>query len=280
MDRNKLRLIAFDMDGTVLHDGEEITPRLQRLLRQAIKKGIYVVPCTGRGRMQLPISLAELSLPYTITSNGARIRDERNNCTIHSSLIDWQTAADVFRELGEYDAFLCVHIDEVVYNQHEDEAYIRRKYHMPPYMNVALTPSAEKTVRNRRRGVEKIFVRTDDVFQREQMRRRILERYSLNCASSSAYNLEFSAPGCSKGAALRWLCKRLGVEGSQVMAFGDGENDREMLEFAGWGLAVGNALPSCKESADQVIGACAQDGVAEYLETVLEPLGVEAEDVD
>ena len=52
------------------------------------------------------------------------------------------------------------------------------------------------------------------------------------------------------------------------MAFGDGENDREMLRFAGRGLAVGNALPVCKKAADQVIGACEEDGVARYLEEV------------
>ena len=73
-------------------------------------------------------------------------------------------------------------------------------------------------------------------------------------------------PGCSKGTALQWLCQHLGVDPSQVVAFGDGENDKEMLEFAGLGLAVANAGEVCQAVADGVIGACDQDGVAIYLE--------------
>ena len=60
MDTQKFRLIAFDMDNTVLADGAEITPRLQRVLRQAMEQGIQVIPCTGRGRRQMPRTLEEL----------------------------------------------------------------------------------------------------------------------------------------------------------------------------------------------------------------------------
>ena len=77
-------------------------------------------------------------------------------------------------------------------------------------------------------------------------------------------------PGCTKGKALDWLCRHLQIQPDQVVAFGDGENDKEMLTFAGLGLAVEDAGEVCREAADGVIGSCADDGVAAWLEQLLE----------
>lgn len=269
MELQTLQLIAFDMDNTVLVDGAEISPRLQRLLLQAMKRGIHVVPCTGRGRKQMPRSLEELPLRYTITSNGGLIRDEAKDVSIGGDLMDWQMAAGILHDIQGYDLICCAHIDQVVYFQHDSEAYLRKKFHISDYLPVTLTDNVEQLVRRRREGVEKVFLRGDDMDLREEIRQKILDKYPVFCSSSSAHNLEFGVPGCSKGAALRWLCGRLGVDGSGVVAFGDGENDKEMLEFAAQGLAVANAQPACKAAADRVIESCAEDGVANYLEELL-----------
>ena len=76
-------------------------------------------------------------------------------------------------------------------------------------------------------------------------------------------------PDCSKAAALQWLCQRLGVDPTEVVAVGDGENDKEMLQFAGLGVAMGNAHPACQAAADVVIGTCSEAGVADFLEKLL-----------
>lgn len=269
MNTQTIRLIAFDMDNTVLADGAEITPRLQKVLLEAMKRGVQVIPCTGRGRRQMPRTLEELPLLYTITSNGSLVRDEKQDRTMYSDLVDWQVTADILHELKAFGVFFCVHIDRAVYFECSEETYVREKYHIPDYMPVDLTENAERLVRTRREGAEKIFLRTDDAALRDEIRRRILEKYPVFCSSSSAHNLEFGVPGCSKGVSLRWLCRHLGIDGSEVVAFGDGENDKEMLEFAGRGLAVANAQPACRAAADEVIGSCAGDGVAVYLEKCL-----------
>lgn len=77
-------------------------------------------------------------------------------------------------------------------------------------------------------------------------------------------------PGCSKAKALRWLCEYLGIRQAQVVAFGDGENDKEMLQFAGLGLAVADAAEECRAAADGVIDSCEKDGVAVWLEALLD----------
>jgi hypothetical protein len=269
VDNREKKLIAFDMDGTVLAARGEVTSRLRAALEYAMEKGVYVVPCTGRSRRQLPMSLEALSLPYTITANGARVRDEKKGVTIHSDLLDWQTARGLCKLVKRFPgASVCVYIEETVYFEGAGEAQIRQSYHIPSYMEVKLTGDAEILVETRRQGVEKLFVRVEDASAREAMRCEVAKWPQVSCSSSSPRNLEFGKAGCSKGAALCWLCQTLNVEREAVLAFGDGENDREMLRFAGRGLAVGNALPVCKKAADQVIGACEEDGVARYLEEV------------
>lgn len=269
MNRNDIRMIAFDMDGTVLHNGAEITPRLQALLQKALEQGIYVVPCTGRGRLQLPATLAALDLPFTITSNGGRLRDERADETIYTNLVDWEMAAGICRDITELEPFMCVHVDGHVHFQGAEEEFIRWKFSIPEYIPVDLTDSTEMLLRQSHGGAEKIFVRPATEEIRQQIRKKVMDNYDVYCSSSSMHNLEFGKTDCSKGVALSWLCQHLGIDPSQVMAFGDGENDKEMLQLVGCGVAMGNAHPACKAAADLVIGTCAEDGVAEYLETIL-----------
>ena len=269
MRNDAIRMIAFDMDGTVLYNGAEITSRLQDILRRALAQGIYVVPCTGRGRWQLPATLAELDLPYTITSNGGRLRDESTGETIYTNLVDWETAAGICHDITEMENFMCVHVDGHVHFQGAEEEFIRWKFSIPEYIPVDLTDSTEMLLRRTHGGAEKIFVRPATEEIRQQIRQRILDKYDVYCSSSSMHNLEFGRPDCSKGAALKWLCNHLNMDPSQVVAFGDGENDKEMLSLVGLGVAMGNAHPACKAAADVVIGTCAEDGVAEYLEQLL-----------
>ena len=268
MKKDAIRMIAFDMDGTVLYNGAEITNRLQDILRRALEKGIYVVPCTGRGRLQLPATLAELNLSHTITSNGGRVRDERSGETVYTNLVEWETAAGICHDITELENFMCVHVDGHVHFQGVEEEFVRWKFSIPEYMPVDLTDSAEELLRRIHEGAEKIFVRPATEEIRQQIRQRIMDKYDVYCSSSSMHNLEFGKVDCSKGASLTWLCDKLGVGLDQVVAFGDGENDKEMLSLVGLGVAMGNAHPACKEAADVVIGTCAEDGVAEYLESL------------
>lgn len=268
MKKKRIRMIAFDMDGTVLYNGAEITLRLQDILRRALNQGIYVVPCTGRGRLQLPATLGELDLSYTITSNGSRVRDEKTGESVYTNLVDWEMAAAIAHDITELERFMCIHMDGHVYFQGVETEYVRTKFSIPEYMPVDLTDCAEELLRQTRNGVEKIYVQTSGE-TRQQIRDRILAKYHVYCSSSSLQNLEFGKTDCSKGAALTWLCEKLGIGLDQVVAFGDGENDKEMLGLVGLGAAMGNAHPACKAAADVVIGTCAEDGVAEFLEQLL-----------
>ena len=83
--------------------------------------------------------------------------------------------------------------------------------------------------------------------------------------------LEVSAEGVTKANALKWLCAEWAIPAERVAAFGDQNNDKEMLEWAGLGVAMGNAVPEAKEAADLVTTSNDEDGVALVLERWLPP---------
>ena len=269
MTKDTLRLIAFDMDGTVLQSDGEITERLQNILRKAMGRDIYVVPCSGRGRMQVPPSVEELEVPYTITSNGGLIWDEAQDHRLYADLIPWEMAAEMYRDITDLGGLACFHIDRGVYYEEADRQMLEQRYSFSRLAVMRAVPDGEGLIRERKEGIEKIFVRTENVEVRARIRDTVLQKYPVFCSSSSMKNLEFSMPGCTKGKALQWLCDHLQIAPSQVVAFGDGENDKEMLTFAGLGLAVADAGDVCRAAADGVIGSCEEDGVAIWLEQLL-----------
>ncbi len=269
MEKRQIRMIAFDMDGTVLYDKVETSERLQRILKRALEEGIYVVPCTGRGLCEMPRTLTEIGITHTATANGALIRDERADQVLHTNLIPWQMAAEIYHELKKIRAFVTVHIDGLVYFLGDNEQSVRDMYHLVEYIPVHTTMDAEALVREKQRDLEKVYARARTPEEFQEIMKVIDGKYPLFYSSSAVGNMEFSALDCSKGTALQWLCDHLGVDPSQVVAFGDGENDKEMLRFAGIGVAMANGNDLCKAAADVVIGTCAEDAVADFLEELL-----------
>lgn len=269
MEKRQIRLIAFDMDGTVLYDKNEISPKLQGILKKALDQGIYVVPCTGRGLCEMPRTLSALGLTHTVTANGALVRDEKADQVLHTKLIPWEMAAEIYHQLKAIDAYVTVHIDGLVYFMGESEQAVREMYHLMDYIQVHTITDAEALVRELQMDLEKIYARARTPEEFQKIMKLIDGKYPLFYSSSAVGNMEFSALDCSKGTALQWLCDHLGVDPSQVVAFGDGENDKEMLRFAGIGVAMGNGNDLCKAAADVVIGNCADDAVADFLEELL-----------
>ena len=269
MEKRQIRMIAFDMDGTVLYDKNEISPKLQGILKKALDQGIYVVPCTGRGRCEMPRTLTEIGITHTATANGALVRDERTDQVLYTNLIPWEMAAEIYHQLKKIDAYVTVHIDGKVYFKGESEQEVRNIYKLVEYIPMPTITDAEAFVREKQENLEKIYARARTPEEFERIMALIKGKYPLFYSSSAVGNMEFSALDCSKGTALTWLCDHLGVDPGQVVAFGDGENDKEMLRFAGIGVAMGNGNEICKAAADVVIGNCADDAVADYLEELL-----------
>lgn len=269
---NKIKLIAFDLDGTLLNSEKQITGYTREVLKRAIAEGIEVVPSTGRPIMGVPEEFCHFpGIRYAVTSNGARLIEIATKRTLYESLLSYEKAKEVLAVLTEYDVMLELFYDGQGYI---DEAqlpdarrYIQTKA-MTEYITKTRVPvkDLEGMFERERRAVDKV----QGLFANQQEKQEAFDRLRLvdGIEPSGALhnNIETNAGGVHKGIALTVLGKRLGIKPEEMMAFGDGSNDIKMMRTVGIGVAVANAQDTVRESADDIADSNDEDGVARYIE--------------
>ena len=277
MYTSPIRLIAVDLDGTVLNDRKQLTPRTAAALTEAAARGVEIVPATGRTAAGLPADL--LALPgvrYAITSNGARTADLASGRAIRNYLpLDKALAA--FDILARYDCMADLFQDGKGYTTAANRAAAYRFVpdNLRDYVlnTRTILPDLRAFIASQERGIEKLTI----FFLDEDERRRAwaeVAALGVDVVSSLPLNMEINAAGVNKGAGLLALAEQLGLPASALMACGDGGNDTAMVAAAGLGVAMANAFPEVKAAARYVTASNNEDGVARAVETFV--LGKEA----
>lgn len=260
-----IRLVACDLDGTLLNSEHQISEAVHRAVRRAIGEGLRVVPASGRNRRSMQVIMARLQLnePY-IALGGGYAADPRAPQPIGH----WPLSA------GETEQIAAVARAHGVTILHEE----------PDLMLIEGQDWAVELLR----GMSGVPVeRVDDVLQAavnpptkvvligedghlgrvaDQLAR--LDR-PLEIAQSRTNLLDITPHGVNKGAALRHLAGHLGVPLHEVAALGDGFNDLSMFEVAGVSIAVANAVPELRQRADRVAPSNDEDGAAWALSALL-----------
>ena len=273
----KIRMIAFDIDGTFLDDRKEIPPENLRELERAAEGGVLIVPATGRIYTGLPEAVRALPfMRYFLTVNGAYVYDAVEDAILRRSEI----SAELALRLMDYADTL-----PVLYDCYQDNwGYMSRHMleRVGDYMDdpgilklirTLRTPvdSLPDLVRQRDRPVQKLQLYLKDVSGKAEMMARISSLFpEVSVTSSVNRNIEINSAGATKGQALAGLCQLLGVPLQEVMAFGDGSNDADMLSAAGLGVAMANADQCVKDSADYVTLSNNDAGVAAAIRKFLE----------
>jgi hypothetical protein len=269
----KIRLIALDMDGTLLNSKKECSKRTKEVLKKAIAQGIYIVPATGRAINGLPACLAELDIHYGIFCNGASCYDlytkelvAKTHFTLEEALTLLAVAEqypnashDVYAGgYGYCEGRYLDHFEEYTPDEHI-EALIRST-------RKRLDGSLQDFLVKHQMTVEKVNMFFKDVNERDQAK-EALEATGLTHPVSALYNnLEMGKVGVSKGDALLKLGAFLGIESDEIMACGDAGNDLTMIVEAGIGVAMGNASEEIKKAADYITATNDEDGVAKAIE--------------
>ena len=258
-----VKLIAFDLDGTLFDDRKQLPQENIAALRAAGDAGILLVPATGRILQGLPDQLLQLGLfRYFIFANGASVYDLDTETQLFSACIPPDLAVRI-----------CEHMDTlpVLYDCYRGEwGYMTQWMYEAAPDFFALEPEILKLVRRLRKPVPELKenIREVDVpleklqmyFRPEQMAER--ERQLLDlprlfpeiaATSSLKNNIRINRIKAGKGRALLELCAQLGIAPEDTVAFGDGLNDADMLEAAGYGAAMENAADAVKQKADAVI---------------------------
>ncbi len=270
----------MDLDGTTLYDAKTLSEGNRKALVSAIEQGVQVVAASGRVFRSLPEAL--LSIPgmgYAITSNGAAIYHLPDTCirrTMHDPE-NVQKIVEIYRTYREQTPFITMEtfIDGSVYGEY-------RYLEEPTAFGAA--PGYREYVKRTRIGVEEIgsFVLehrgtldgldlvVGDPSLRPEIRERIKsEVKGILVTGSVPQRIETCSGQAGKGNALRWLLKELDIPAEACAAFGDADNDIDLLQAAGIGIAVENATEGCKAAADYVTKACREDGVAWAIEHIL-----------
>lgn len=267
------KLIAFDLDNTLLNTKKQVTTETLRVLERAASLGIEIVPVTGRAWGAVPPIVKAMNfIRYAVTLNGAEIVDVKNAETIHEALMPIElgiTLCHVLDGLGVvYD---CIadgqrymkqdcwdRIDSI--SDGEWQTKIIRDSSKP----VADIPA----VLAKMPGVQKMQLYTRD----SELRENLLKAFPVvfpNAlfTSSVANNIEINSPDANKGGGLKFVADYLNIPITATLAFGDGLNDESMIRTAGIGVAMGNACREILEIADHVTTDCDHDGVAEGIRT-------------
>ncbi len=272
----EIKLIALDLDGTLLNSAKELTPRNRAALEAAVGAGIEIVPSTGRFYLGMPECIRSLPfVRYVISINGAEIYDVRAGRSLFSAAIPLAEALEVLSYLDTLPVIYDCYAGDWGYMtarmQERAEAYIS----YPPSLTMVKelrdpVPELKAYLREGKISPQKLQLFTRDIPFRDALLHELAERFPrLSITASLPNNLEINAPEAGKDRALLTLAARLGVLPEETMAFGDGLNDVDMLRASGVGVAMGNAHPEVKRAADRIAEDCDCDGVAKIIESML-----------
>ena len=269
---HRIKMIGLDLDGTLLTDRKEITPRTRNVISRAIAEGIVVLVATGRPWMGVPEELREFpGMRYALTSNGARILDVQENIILEEHLLPPDSAKKALEICGKYDTLQEIYFDGQGYAPADKMAKVEC-YHKNPnmwdYMRKTRIPVDDifELLERENRGLDKVQALFADMEERRAAGKELEAEPDLERVGSLKYNIEINAAGVNKGTGLVNLGRLLGIRREEIMACGDGDNDTVMLREAGFGVAMGNAEEQVKEAADYITLTNEEEGVAEAIE--------------
>ena len=273
------RLVAIDLDGTLLRPDGTIGAQTRQALQAVVKRGIAVAICTGRRfRTTLPI-LAELQLAVPVIVHGGQlIKDAATHETLHHNYLSQELSCAAVKFLRAHGVTPIVYVDLFtqgidIYldNEHDGHPfhlkYLERNRLHCHFVGDVTDVFCPQTIHvgalADRASLERLNVRLDREFG------SAVRHLVINNTNDEGAFLEIMTPGNSKWHALSVLIEAQGITPAQVMCIGDEINDLEMIQHAGLGVAMGNAIPAVKAVAAYTTRSNEEDGVAHVVEQFL-----------
>ncbi|MDS4065982.1 Cof-type HAD-IIB family hydrolase [Staphylococcus capitis] len=283
-----IKLIATDMDGTLLNAAHEISQENQEAIKFAQEHGITVVIATGRAfyEANTPVAETDLKVPY-ICLNGAEVRDETFNI-MSTSHLNHSLVSKITSTLKEKDIYYQVYTNRGIYTenpQRDLEIYIDIAERAGQKADVEkIENSIQKRIDNGTLKIVdnydkiedipgelimKILAFDSDLGKIDLVGQELAQSPNLAVSSSSRGNLEITHSDAQKGIALSTIAKQLGIDLKDVMALGDNLNDVSMLERVGYSVAMDNAVPEVKTVAKYVTDSNENSGVGKAIKKFL-----------
>ena len=263
-----IKLITIDIDDTLVNTAKQVTPRVKAALQEATAQGVKVVLTTGRPLPGVQEYLDELGLnhqddQYAITYNGGVVQTTNGEELGGKELAysDYLRLREVADELG---AYLQVETIDAAYTSAKEINYWASRENFLIKMPLIIKPVDEMDPNDH--YVKFMFIgdEADIDSWRDALPADVKEAYYI--VKSTPQHLEFMHKDATKGSGLLTLAAKLGIDRSETMALGDQQNDVTMIEAAGLGVAMGNAVPEVKAVADVETTTQNADGVGVAVE--------------
>lgn len=274
MNQLTFKAVCSDLDNTLLMPDKSLSPKTVAAIEEMIRQGVEFVPSTGRAFATIPKCITEFpGIRYAIVSNGAAIYDVKKRETVMQLCLDASFAEELFHFLEErgesvtYECFI------------KGQPYTSEAYFENPANFGIFSPYEYSYVRSTRIAVPDIKAFTLEhageldaldviIVPEEKFRvaKDIADHFDdVYLTTSVGHLIEISHKDSGKHNAMARLMDYLKIPMEQVIAFGDGLNDAEMIAAAGLGVAVENACEECKNVADRITDSSEKDGVANLL---------------
>jgi hypothetical protein len=252
------KIIAIDMDGTLLNDDKSISKYNEEMIHKAMKSGVKVVISSGR----LPVTLGfyidtVFKNQPVICCNGAIILDENKNI-IKSNLLDKEAILKVIDILKEKkDTYYYFYSDSILYSErvsHTTRKFYKFNENMDKdfKLEIKIIKDPKEFIQNNGSCINKIVVMNKDIDYLNELREKINKVSKIDTTKSDIHNIEIISKGVSKGSGLKSLADYYHIPLNECIAVGNDENDESMIKEAGLGIAVANAREFLKKSADYV----------------------------
>ncbi|WP_088810515.1 MULTISPECIES: Cof-type HAD-IIB family hydrolase [unclassified Listeria] len=284
-----IKVIASDMDGTLLNSDIRVTEENVKAIEFARSKGVHFVLCTGRmydDAMSL-IHKANLYAP-AICMNGAEVRDEHGKILLQHTL-DKDISRKTFQILSDLGMYteLFTDIGPISTNKEQGKEFLIEMYRKMHPDKPVQSISEQIEERFQAKDVHEI-TDVNRVFENEEMnilkfisfspnpdiltraKKELSVSNELAITSSFSDNIEITNRAAQKGISLQYYVERLGVSLEETFAIGDNMNDLSMIKMAGYSVAMGNAEPEVKKRAKYETTTNDEHGVAEAIYKMLE----------
>lgn len=265
------KLVAIDVDGTLFNDRREITQEVNEAIQAAKAKGVNVVICTGRPIGGVRPILEELELAdkdeYVITYNGALVQGTNTGEVVSETSLTVSDLKELYQLSLQLGSPMHFFDTERIYTPNKDIS------HYTVYESFAnkvpLSFRAIEEIPEDMLIPKVMFI--DEPERLAEIMAAIPASYrkKYTMVQSAPFFLEILHSSVNKGNAVKQLAEKLGMKREEVVCIGDGENDLEMVKYAGCGVAMGNATTSVKEVAEFQTMSNNENGVAYAIEKLI-----------
>ncbi|MBC1998617.1 HAD family phosphatase [Listeria marthii] len=272
--------IILDIDGTLLNDDKKISTETKKALITAQQNGVKLILASGRPTTGMHLYAEQLEMEkyhgLLVSYNGAKVVDCQTKEELFNQALTVAEGKAVLEHMKNFEVKVMIDKDDYMYVNDVFDCYVPYK---GEEINIIQYESRGGNFKLCEKDdlaafldyrISKILTAGDPAYMQENYQAMMAPfKDSLNCVFTADFYFEFTAQGIDKAKALDTVLTPMGISPENIIAFGDGHNDITMVEYAGTGIAMSNAVPELKAAASSITLSNNEDGIAHVLNSLI-----------